>query len=237
MGFRGCCSWPHGQFSILAMIFGIITYLLVQNATYRCNYWTVDSNLNASTTNGDDDWGVGLYSYEGLGSDGNKYCYTYSSEQMQSFWDGPFVAAYVFAIIANLCTGICMVLLFILGCFNFERNVIRGIAIASIFGALCMALTFVSYASFITDDPYNGTFSTDSGLAIGATIAALITGILLCSTPSAKPPLEQAGAQAYAPGTVTTTETVMPDGNRKIIKTTVNPDGSQTVTETVEHDA
>lgn len=38
---------------------------------------------------------------------------------------------------------------------------------------------------------------------------------------------------AFEPGTETVTETVMPDGSRKIIKTTVDMDGSKSVTETI----
>lgn len=78
-----------------------------------------------------------------------------------------------------------------------------------------MTLTFVGYASFVTDPPYNATFSVGSGLAIGAACLALITGLLIISAPLAQSPIEQAGVQPFAPGTVTKTETVMPDGSRK----------------------
>ena len=213
------------------MIFGIIAYVLAINSTYLCNYWTANTDPTQIITG---DLGIGLFSYEGKGSDGQSYCYTYTQELMQSFWDGPFIAAYVLAILANTCIGITMLLLFILGCANFETSVLKGIGAASIFGGLFMALTFVSYMSFIMDPPFNATFSVASGTAIAASVVAIIAGLLICSAPPAQPPLEQTGVPAFAPGTVTTTETVMPDGSKKIVKTTVNPDGSQTVTETIE---
>ena len=42
-----------------------------------------------------------------------------------------------------------------------------------------------------------------------------------------------AAPEAFQPGTETITETILADGSRKIVKTTVNVDGSKTVTETI----
>lgn len=39
--------------------------------------------------------------------------------------------------------------------------------------------------------------------------------------------------EAFQPGTETVTETIMPDGSHKVVKTTVHTDGSQIVTETI----
>jgi hypothetical protein len=98
-----------------------------------------------------------------------------------------------------------------------------------------MTLTFIGYASFITRAPFNGTFSVASGLAIGTILAAFITGTLIRLAPSAEEALSvQTGVPAFAPGTETVTETTMVDGTRKTVKTRVNPDGSKTITETVE---
>ena len=216
------------------MIFGIMACVLAVNSTYLCKYWTVSTDPTQTLTG---DLGIGLFSYEGRGSDGQRYCYTYSEDFLRSFWDGPFLAAYAMAILANVCIGITMLLLFILGCVDFDKAVLKGVGAASMCGGLFMALTFVSYLSFITEPPFNAAFSIASGTAIATSVVAFITGILICFAPPAQPPLEQAGVPAYAPGTVTTTETIMPDGNKKIVKTTVNPDGSQTVTETIEQSA
>jgi hypothetical protein len=216
------------------MLFAIVAYILATNATNRCKYWISDTDIT-QTINGQA--GIGLFSYEGLGSDGQSYCFAYTQQQMQSFWDGPFITGYAFAILANMCLGIALLLLFFVCCFDFGRCMISSIGCLSLFGGLFMALTFVSYASFITKPPFNATFSTASGLAIGTVFAAFITSLLIGSAPPAEPPLEQTGVPAFAPGTVTTTETILPNGSKKIVKTTVNPDGSQTVTETVEQSA
>jgi hypothetical protein len=41
--------------------------------------------------------------------------------------------------------------------------------------------------------------------------------------------------EAFAPGTETVTETLLPDGSKKVTRTTVGLDGSKSVTETVVH--
>ena len=101
----------------------------------------------------------------------------------------------------------------------------------------CDTVTFVAFASKFTSSPYNGRFYVGPGLAIAAACFSLVTGLLCCKLPVAKRAETAPPAQAYQPGTVTVTETMMPDGTKKIVKTTVNPDGSQTVEETIERPA
>jgi hypothetical protein len=220
---------------MFAMILGIAAYILAINATYTCYFWTVDVDPITDSVKGS--IGVGLFSYQGVDSDGQSYCFTYTQEQLESIWDAPFLTAMSFAIIANVTIGISMLLLFIIGCYAFEIKVLKSMGACSCGGGLCMTLTFVAYSSFITGPPYNARFSTASGLAIASSVIAIISAALLWVAPPAEEEEAQPGAPAFAPGTETTTETVFPDGTKKIVTTKVNPDGSRSVTETVEQAA
>jgi len=55
----------------------------------------------------------------------------------------------------------------------------------------------------------------------------------LQETAPPKPGIDVDPAQAFAPGTETITETILPDGSKKTTKTVVGLDGSKTVTETI----
>jgi len=48
-----------------------------------------------------------------------------------------------------------------------------------------------------------------------------------------RPGIEVDPAEAFAPGTETITETILPDGSKKTTKTVVDLNGSKTVTETI----
>ena len=55
----------------------------------------------------------------------------------------------------------------------------------------------------------------------------------LVETAPPRPGIEVDPTQAFAPGTETTTETILPDGSKKTTTTVVGLDGSRTVTETI----
>ena len=74
-------------------------------------------------------------------------------------------------------------------------------------------------------------------MSIAAVLVALATGIVTCCLPASVEPFtsEITGPtrEPFQPGTITETETIMPDGSTKITRTTVNFDHSKTIEETV----
>lgn len=168
---------------LLAFVFAIIS-------TVRCNYFVLYSDGISSLAESLDDsaaGGIGLFSYKVFVDNEETSCIPYTQSQMKTFWDTPFRTAYGFAILAIMCTGISMILLYALACFGVRGEVLRLMGAMSIAGSICMAITFSAYGSFIMQPPYNATMSTDSGLAIGACIASLLTGVLICLSPPMEP--------------------------------------------------
>lgn len=229
---------------MIAMALSIIGYVLMINATWTCNYFLIDGYLTYNGTyfvsDPSQQKGVGLFSFQGLDPEYNQYwyCYQYSQSQLQNsgFLDGPFKAGLAMGILANICLGITMVAMLAIGCVSFAMSAIKVIGILCMFGSLFAILTFVTFGSALRDSPYNATFFIAPGVAIAASVVAFITGVIVLMLPPAKPadPYEsEPTPQPYEPGTETVTETTMPDGTKKITKTKVNPDGSQTVEETV----
>jgi len=224
-----------------AMGVAIFAYIFVINATWTCNYFQIDGYLTATSpyyADADGERrGVGLFSYESIDPNtGAWVCYRYSRDQLQGsgFLDGPFKAAMAMGIIANICIGVTMILMLAIGCVSFTPVGLKVAGYACLFGSFCMLMTFVAFGSDLTNSPYNGTFHTGAGVAIGAVILSLITGVLVVMLPPATDPFEgEPAPRPFEPGTETVTETKMPDGTKKITKTRVNPDGSQTVEETV----
>lgn len=235
-----CCSYPHGQMSMIALVLSIVTWVLGINATWGCRYIQVDGYIVPPAFFNNPEVfgrrGVGLLSYEALNSNGDWYCFAYTEDQISetSWLDSSFKAARAMGIIANIALGVPMVLLLAIGCVRFNLLAIKGMGWLELLGSVTMMLTLVMLSSDLTKDPFNGTFYVGPGLAIASSIIGFLTALCILKIPKAEDPLEnQPPAQAFQPGTETTTETVMPDGSKKVVKTLVNPDGSQTVTETV----
>jgi hypothetical protein len=180
--------------------------------------------------------GVGLFSYEAPGSDGGWYCFAYTEDEIEEtpWLDASFVAARVMGTIANVCVGVPMLMMLVIGCVRFNLIVIKSLGALELLGSVCMMLTLVIFSSALAKAPFYGDFYQGPALAITSSIVGFVAGLVILKIPEAVDELaNQPPPQAFQPGTVTTTETDMPDGTKKIIKTIVNPDGSQTVTETV----
>jgi hypothetical protein len=133
-----------------------------------------------------------------------------------------------------------MITSIILACMRLPMIIIRIMTGLLILGVLAECLTFVAFASDICAQ-YNCVFSWSAGLAIGAAISAAIAAIFYSKLSPAEdggfvPAVAMGGGGGVAqpPGTVTVTETIEPDGTKKIVKSTVNADGSRTVEETIE---
>jgi len=242
----GCCTFPHGVLSIYSLICAIIAFVVTANTVQGCWYLKIDGSLaplppDYYTTNTAVQYtGVGLltFEYRNVGSvQGYGYCYEYTDYMVNNFLDGPMLAARGFGYTVYVLTAICMIFLIVTSCLEFSVIALKGVGFLMIMSSILTMLTFVAFASKFTSAPYNGRFYVGPGLAIAASFFSFITGLICCKLPAAKRTETASPAQAYQPGTVTVTETMMPDGTKKIVKTTVNPDGSQTVEETIERPA
>jgi hypothetical protein len=237
---RDGSAYPHGQMSMVALALTIVAWVLGINATWGCRFLRIDGYIDPPEyfpdTAAFGRRGVGLFSYESLGTDGNWYCFAFTEDDIENtfFLDSSFKAAMAMGVLTNISFGIPMLMMLVIGCVRFNLLVIKSLGWLELFGSLCAMLTMVMFSSNLTKPPFNGTFYIAPGLAIAASLIGFCTGLVILRIPKARDELaDQPPAQAFAPGTMTTTETEMPDGTKKITKTVVNPDGSQTVTETI----
>jgi hypothetical protein len=243
-----CCSWPHGPMSIGAMILSIIALAFNVSAVAGCFYFqTKDISLTPLNpplfiNTGSGVSGIGLFTYEWPESDwvyGSYYCYYYSESMRSILFDSAFNAAYVFGILSLGCMAWAVGLLNVIACVAFSPMALKGIGALCMGGSLFALLTLTAFASNFINE-YNATFSWGAGFAIVSSIFSLVVGVVVCMLPPARQEEVQEAAgvgvpapQAFQPGTVTVTETTLPDGTVQKTKTTVNADGSQTVEETI----
>jgi hypothetical protein len=207
---------------------------------------------------------VGLFSYQEFaeygsgGTTGNFACVSYSSSQKKDFFDGPIKAARAFAILANTSIGAGVLALLIASCAYFEIVLLRGCGWLFISGSVFGMLTLIFLASSVLgDDPTNARIWWGAGLAIIASLTALIAGLLTIRLPESEyepddtapsrpaiqgdtkvspedvEDVEVEQARPMRPGTETTTETILADGRRKYTTTKWNKNGTKTVTETI----
>ena len=235
--------------SAWALLFALVAFSLTVCASYGCFYVSVTipdgTKIGGFTFEGSMGFGFVSHSTNGYQingitySSGNYECTPWSSDAMDHLFDAAWTTARVFGVLAYVCIGISMLAAFVMSCMSFSKNLIRVFTGLLFLGSLCELLTFVAFASSVCTD-YNCKFDTGAGLAIGGSIAAFIAGILFSKIPLADrdddfiPAVISSGGGGEAPGTVTVQETVEPDGTKKIVKTTVNEDGSKTVVESIE---
>jgi hypothetical protein len=118
------------------------------------------------------------------GSSSTKHvCASYSANQIENYLDGPFKAARAFAILANIFIGAGSISLLKPHAPISSLLSRKGCGWLFIIGSVFETLTFLLYASKVTDAPYNGSFWWGSGRAIAASIAALLAGILTIRLP------------------------------------------------------
>lgn len=112
----------------------------------------------------------------------------------------------------------------------------------AVIGALCSIVTGLliiqilppgSSGNYTVSPPSQGTAPAGSAVAASAGVT---TGRNFPAPKRVQDPPEKApdaDLEVVQSGTETITETILPDGSRKIVKTTVNADGSAVVTETI----
>jgi hypothetical protein len=205
--------------------------------------------------------GFGMFSRDGLRSelpwshhqsdhsyysDDHFICVPYRQAEKDALFDAAWRAGGAMAIISSILGFLAMVLALSATCIQFEPAFFKALGVLLMASGLFSALSFVW---FVTDvcSKYDCEYSVEAGLTTGACIFFLISGICSmfitppsrgeCASnyPSDVAPMEgpEMVPVAGQPGTVTVTEMEMPDGTKKIVKTTVNADMSKTVEETV----
>jgi hypothetical protein len=226
---------------------------------------------------------IGLFGYEELGSNSKGFvCLRYSETHLEFFLDSPWKAARAFGIIANLCSGLTLLCLIGASCFTLNAIFVKLLAGGLVFGSFSILMTFLMFASDVSEAPFNGSFYFGGGVALVASILCFVAALLtlqigpissrepyIVAPPASRkpatrvtsgnndgtntmqprrnfpapkrsgvaPPQESAPAtddiEAFQPGTETVTETLLPDGTRKTVTTTIGTDGSRTVTEVI----
>jgi hypothetical protein len=234
-------SWPHGKISIIAMILSIISYIFTISASNLCFFVQIEGVLFdfppyglRSASGGS--YGVGLFSYEDrLASEWTCSAYSNNMIDNASYFDSAFKTARAFAVMSNVCIGIGMICLIISSCVEFTPNAMKFLGFLLGAGSLFELLTFSFFASSVCDEFQSCSFYVGAGFAIVSMTLSFITALLTCIIPPANDTLEGLPpiVAVSEPGTKTVMEVVMPDGTKNITETTVNADGSQTVTKTV----
>jgi len=220
---------------------GLVAYVLSQVALGSCKFLQCDNPNGISL-------GIGITNYEYC-SYGSCYCqprgyYSSSYEYYYGYdYDGATAAALAFGIIANVFGFVMFIVSYCAACRAFRRGVFIFLGTSYSFCAVSVLLTmllFIDYSSC--------TIGSGAICAIIASIIWIACAVLSFMTPNYKddetPTIAMVPQQApvivsmgqtmpqpvqVAPGTVTITETVQPDGSVITEKVTANPDGSKTV--------
>ena len=187
---------------MFAVLAGIAAFALTFTASYSCYYWVFEET---NPFNYDDDqsyaipfdYSMGIFTYHTYSCNANCYdkCVPYTWEQLQ-FLDQPFKVAYVCAILANIFTGVSMLLLLLkVSSYAVSKSFLKVIGVLSIGGWFFMALTFYSYKSKLTGEPFNATFSKNSRHAILSCVMSILTSGLSFAASAQDSTLQAPGAE------------------------------------------
>jgi len=111
---------------------------------------------------------------------------------------------------------------------------IKLIGLLLFFAFFFESLIFIVYSSDVCTT-FACSFSAGSGTGVAAIILALVSAAVVCKFPPYVDDFLPGTVQdTETPGTVTIKTVMEPDGTKKTITTTVNPDGSHTVEEVIE---
>ena len=120
-----------------------------------------------------------------------------------------------------------------MACFAFNPGASRFLAVISFIGSICELFTFLI---FLTDLCWQNTckFNVGAGLAFVSSLLSFVNLVLVFKLQpmTSKETNMLYGAPGLTPGTTLVSEASLLDGSQKIVKATVNADGSQTVEET-----
>lgn len=242
MIIQGWCTFPHGQRSIYLFILSISAFLFTISASWGCYFVDVNATFSAKLESKGQIFeeytaGFGLFSYEdGTEESDSNFewmCYAYSEEQLANL-DGNFIAARSFAVMANIFVGMAMLFLLCTCWVQYDLSMMRVLGVLMLIGSFCQVFTFLVFGSDLCDR-FDCDFYLGAAMSLGSVLVSLVSGILAFYIPASVEPFtsETYSREPFQPGTITETETIMPDGSTKITKTTVNFDHSKTIEETV----
>ena len=210
------------------------------------------SSLNVTTTDVDTDESIisenklsfqnlGLYAYPD--PFGDQMCVGYEEllgrddkEEIDKLFFHPTIqTARAFSLMASGLLGVCFLMLCGMSCQSVAPAAIKFLACLCFVGGSMELFTFLVYASTLCEE-YRCQFGAGAGMAIAGHVLATVNAIIIYKLPrvAAASDEERDGVVStlLVPGTTDVTETTLPDGSKRIIKVTVNYDGSQTVEET-----
>lgn len=216
---------PHGDLTLWAGVLGTFGFILSNAALGTCRYFIRTSTATNNTH------GIGLYSWEQYDvASGYYLCYT-TYAQTRGI-DTAWTAARAMAGIAAVAGLFCMIMVWCAMCFVYPPKVWKLVALGYLLASATAISTLSFYASWACENGCK--FSAGASCAvISFVLYALCAGVCF-KMPPAKPEDDDLPVVAAAPGTITTTEIIKPDGTRIVEKVTVNADGSRTVERTTE---
>jgi hypothetical protein len=160
-------------------------FIKVGSQVYPCCHSTrekFDSLRNVTRQQLPDNGGsstIGLFGYEELGSNSKGFvCLRYSDTHLEYFLDGPWKAARAFGIIANLCSGVTLLCFIGASCFALSAIVVKVLAGGLVFGSFSILMTFLMFASDVSNAPFNGSFYFGGGMALIASILCFVAALL-----------------------------------------------------------
>jgi len=222
----------------------------------------VDNDITGfpSTREEEDQWlSFGLFVHEKYMDD---YCTDYSSYQQDVLFDAKWRTARAFSGMADFFGFCVMVFTVLMACMATHPKFIRNLALACVLIGFLSIMMLVGLASQICKDMYECHLGRGTIYSIIGTTTWFMTAVCVAKIPPPKmredgdgeeqrpinlnfqqelgsngggdatTPPEVEMAKKLPPGTVTQTETILPDGTVTHLVTTVNKDGTQTETKT-----
>lgn len=233
--FCSSSTIPHGKFSILTLIISIAAYVCAVHTAYSCQFVTVPIGDLGFYSSQEIKFGLGLWSYEDILGDNSFSCIEWNDSADSDILDATWIAARWLALCANVCIGIAIISCIVMTCIPLPVAIIKCL----VFGLLCLgfffeSLVFIAFSSDVCSN-INCQFSAGAGTAVAALILAMIAAAFAFKIPPCEPGNFTPGAPFLdeglvgGPGTVKVQTTLEPDGTKKTVTTTVNADGSCTV--------
>ena len=214
-------SLPHGQGTLWTGILSTFAFILSDAAMGTCRF--------AIRTPADEEQhGVGLFSWEQYDeATGDYLCY--SANTATRGLDTGWTAARTFSGMAAAFGFVCVILVWCATCIAYPSRGWQMIAAGFLLSSISAVCTLTYFSSWVCED--GCIFSIGAGFALAASILFAICAVVSFKMPAAKADEDPMFA---TPGTVTTTETVRPDGSRVLERITINPDGSRSVEKAVK---
>lgn len=233
-GYQNFNRWALLACTVIAWVFSVVTLA-------HCSFWQLDNNDN----------GFGLFSMKVDGSCESYDDVFYNFDESSSHKTGK-----AFGILANLSIATCVFGLAAVTLFLNQNGIGKIVWLVTkilyIVAMICVLITFTFVKE--CDDNYGDTYLSDYcelgaagilnvmnfwillGVCIAAWIVPLPNPVFgRGSSPAqqSKPEVEEEQAPPQAGATITKTIMETPEG-RKIIEEVTNPDGTKTITETME---